>query len=73
MNYDCRPILNPRNGPFGRSKYKIFWHTPPYGTQFFHFHLHFHQKAPTSEVHAHQKRVHTPYESTAYDEPWENI
>ena len=27
-------------------------HAPPYGTQFFHFHIHFHQKVPTSEVHA---------------------
>ena len=25
--------------------------TPPYGTKFFHFHIHFHQKVPTSEVH----------------------
>ena len=25
---------------------------PPYRTQFFHFHIHFHQKVPTSEVHA---------------------
>ena len=25
---------------------------PPYGTQFFHFHIQFHQKVPTSEVHA---------------------
>ena len=24
----------------------------PYGTQFFHFHIHFHRKVPTSEVHA---------------------
>ena len=24
---------------------------PPYGTKFFHFHVHFHQKAPASEVH----------------------
>ena len=27
-------------------------HMPPYGTQFFHFRIHFHQKVPTSEVHA---------------------
>ena len=26
-------------------------HTPPYGTQFFHFHIHFCQKVPTLEVH----------------------
>ena len=26
-------------------------HAIPYGTQFFHFHIHFHQKAPASEVH----------------------
>ena len=25
---------------------------PPYGTQFFRFHIHFHQKVPTLEVHA---------------------
>ena len=25
---------------------------PPYGIQFFRFHIHFHQKVPTSEVHA---------------------
>ena len=25
-------------------------HTTPYGTQFFHFHIHFHQKVPTLEV-----------------------
>ena len=24
----------------------------PYGTQFFRFHIHFHRKAPASEVHA---------------------
>ena len=36
-------------------------HTPPYGTQFFCFCIHFHQKMPTSEVHAppHQW-MHTP-------------
>ena len=27
-------------------------HTPPYGTKFFHFCIHFCQKAPMSEVHA---------------------
>ena len=27
-------------------------HATPYGTQFFHFHIHFHQKVPASEVHA---------------------
>ena len=27
-------------------------HATPYGTQFFHFCIHFHQKAPMSEVHA---------------------
>ena len=26
--------------------------TPPHRTQFFHFRIHFHQKVPTSEVHA---------------------
>ena len=36
-------------------------HTPPpHGTQFFHFHIHFHQKVPTSEVHAPQW-VHAPH------------
>ena len=34
-------------------------HTPPYGTQFFHFCIYFHQKAPASEVHAPQW-VHAP-------------
>ena len=27
-------------------------HMPPYGTQFFRFHIHFHRKAPMLEVHA---------------------
>ena len=27
-------------------------HALPYGTQFFHFCIHFHRKAPASEVHA---------------------
>ena len=26
-------------------------HTPPYGTQFFRFGIHFHRKVPTLEVH----------------------
>ena len=34
-------------------------HATPYGTQFFHFSIHFHQKAPTSEGHAPQW-VHAP-------------
>ena len=25
---------------------------PPHGTQFFHFHIHFHRRVPMSEVHA---------------------
>ena len=33
----------------------------PYGTQFFHFHIHFHQKVPTSEVHAPPNRCTPPY------------
>ena len=33
--------------------------TPPYGTQFFCFCIHFPQKVPTSEVHTPQ-RVHAP-------------
>ena len=32
--------------------------TPPYGTKFFHFHIHFQQKVPMSEVHA-PRRVHS--------------
>ena len=36
----------------GGSTYKIFHCTPPYGTQFFHFHIHFLQKVPASEVNA---------------------
>ena len=35
-------------------------HPPPYGTQFFHFHIHFYQKAPSLEVHALPKQVHAP-------------
>ena len=36
-------------------------HAPhPYRTQFFHFHIHFHRKAPASEVHTPSKRVHAP-------------
>ena len=44
----------------GESTYKIFGCTPPYRTQFFRFHIHFHQKAPALEVHAPSKRVHAP-------------
>ena len=33
---------------------------PPNGTQFFHFRIHFHQKAPASEVDA-PHRVDAPY------------
>ena len=32
----------------------------PYRTQFFHFHIDFHQKAPASEIHAPPKWVHAP-------------
>ena len=35
-------------GSRGRTRRK----PPPYGTQFFRFRIYFHQKAPTSEVHA---------------------
>ena len=34
-------------------------HATPYGTQFFCFHIHFHQKVPALGVHAPQ-RVHAP-------------
>ena len=44
----------------GGSTNKIFRCTPPYGTQFFRFHIHFHQKAPMLEVHAPPKWVHAP-------------
>ena len=33
----------------------------PYGTQFFHFCIHFHQKVPTSEVHAPLTGACPPY------------
>ena len=36
----------------GRSRGVCQVHATPYGTQFFRFRIHFHQKAPTSEVHA---------------------
>ena len=32
-------------------------HATPYGTQFFRFHIHFHQKPPASEVHAPPKKT----------------
>ena len=34
---------------------------PPYGTQFFHFRIHFHRKVPTSEVHAPPNGCTPPY------------
>ena len=34
----------------GGSTYKNFRRTPPYGTQFFRFHINFHLKAPALEV-----------------------
>ena len=51
---------------------KIYYHTladlggharctPPYGTKFFRFHIHFCQKAPTSEVHAPPNGSTPPY------------
>ena len=33
---------------------------PPYGTQFFHFHIHFCQKVPASGVHAPLMGPHAP-------------
>ena len=36
----------------GESKGACRAHATPYGTQFFCFCIHFHRKAPTSEVHA---------------------
>ena len=36
-------------------------HATPYGTQFIHFHIHFHQKAPMSEVHAPLTGARPPY------------
>ena len=36
-------------------------HASPYGTQFFHFHIHFHQKVPVSEVHAPPNGCMPPY------------
>ena len=38
---------------------------PPYGTQFFRFRIHFHQKVPTSEVHA--PPTANPGSATGYD------
>ena len=32
----------------------------PYGTQFFHFRIHFHQKVPVSAVHAPPTGAHLP-------------
>ena len=32
----------------------------PYGSQFFHFRIHFHQKVPMSEVHVPPNGVHAP-------------
>ena len=43
-------ILGMKHG--GGSTYKNFRCTPPYGTQFFRFYIHFHQKVAASEVHA---------------------
>ena len=37
------------------------WCIPPYGTQFFHFRIHFHRKVPTSEVHAPLMGACPPY------------
>ena len=42
---------------------------PPYGTQFFHFHIHFHRKAPMSEVHAPQNGFTPPYWKS-WIRPW---
>ena len=39
--------------------------TPPYGTQFFRFRIHFHRKVPTSEVHAPLMGARPPY-----GKPW---
>ena len=39
---------------------KLPGESPPYGTQFFRFHIDFHRKAPASEVHAPQKWVNAP-------------
>ena len=36
-------------------------HATPYGTQFFHFRIHFHRKAPTSEVHTPPNECMPPY------------
>ena len=36
-------------------------HANPYGTQFFHFHIHFHQKVPASEVHTPPNGCTPPY------------
>ena len=35
--------------------------TSPYGTQFFHFRIHFHQKVPISEVHTPPMGARPPY------------
>ena len=45
------------------STYKIFWCMPPYG------HIHFHQKAPVSEVNTPPKWVHAPL-GKSWIHPW---
>ena len=39
-------------------------HATPYGTQFFHFRIHFHRKAPASEVHPLREILDPPLLST---------
>ena len=49
---------------------KIFPHSPsPYGTQFFRFHIHFHRKEPTSEVHVPQNGSMPPH-GKSWIRPW---
>ena len=51
---------NPQSNGIGRSRGGMPSTRPPYGTQFFHFCIHFHQKVPMSEVHAPPYRCTPP-------------
>ena len=59
-------VLTGAGGPLGSTTALVDLHTkfsstgPPHGTRFFHFHLHFHQQVPASEVHTLPKCVYDP-------------
>ena len=46
----------------GGSRVACQAHAIPYGTQFFHFHIHFHRKASALEVHAPLTGARPPWE-----------